>query len=127
MISPAADLDTQFGRLLALEDGWCDAVSGAGKVLDRGVLAQALTFFEALAAKGSPTPHLYPTEDGGVRAEWSTPARREVSIDFDAHGMYLHNLDMPADTWEEIETTHDAPEPIVAALARLLVPLPHTP
>lgn len=121
MISPVADLDTQFARLLALEDGWYDAASGCGKALDREVVALARAFFETLATGGSPTPHLYPTEEGGVRAEWSTPSRCEVSIDFDARGMYLHSLDMKTDACEEIEAAYTEPEPIIAALARLLV------
>jgi len=121
MLTPAAPLDTQFARLLALEDGWYDATSGRGKAIDRRVATLARLFFDALAATGSPTPHLYPTEEGGIRAEWSTPGRCEVSIDFDASDMYLHSLNVATDEWEEIVAPHAANRPIAHALARLLV------
>ncbi len=69
----------QSSALLALEDGWLD---GAGSAPDGpGILwlAQAL---ESGLPEGLPRPHLYPTESGGVTAEW-TCGNVEASLEID--------------------------------------------
>lgn len=109
--SEGAALDVQFRRLAALRDGWYD---GAGVAPPASTLVAARA---CLDAEALPRPHLYPIEEGGVRAEWSTRTH-EVSVEWTETGAYLHALDMGTCEDDE-EATGDQ---VVVALRKLLIP-----
>ena len=81
LVSDTAPLDVipQLSELLALEDGWLD---GAGVAPDRSGILWLARAFEARFSAAAPLPHLYPTESGGVLAEW-TCRGTEVSLEVD--------------------------------------------
>lgn len=55
-------------ELSELEDGWLD---GEGKNISPQVLDLAEKILKQLIVDlNVPTPHLYPTEEGGISAEW---------------------------------------------------------
>ena len=121
MLTPVAPLDTQFTRLSGLADGRLD---GRGRALSEATLTAARGFLDLLAAHGLPAPHLYPTEDGGVRGEWSTSARHEVSIECSATRVYFHDLDCSPgcdDDAEEIDVEYADALEVINALRRVLV------
>jgi len=119
VLTPAAPLDVQFASLSGLADGWLD---GAGKAVTAEVLSKSHHYLNILAALGLPTPHLYPTEEGYVRGEWSTPTRCEVSIECSEDRVYFHNLNLTTDEWEEADVNYlDACLSVVESLRRLLV------
>ena len=117
--SEGVDLDTQFARLAALEAGWYD---GKGEALTVEALRTARWFLDLATEQGIPRPHLYPTEEGAVRAEWSTAMpRREVSIEWTAARVYLHSVDIQGDGCEELDVEATAVMQVAIALRRLLI------
>ena len=58
----------QHDDLRLLKDGWLD---GAGKAPSSDGLDWLRGAFECNYPDRLPLPHLYPTESGGVQAEWS--------------------------------------------------------
>ena len=121
MLTPAAPLDVQFTRLAGLADGWLD---GRGKALTEATLIAARGFLDLLAAHGLPVPHCYPTEDGGVRGEWSTRTRHEVSIECSELRVYFHDVDCSPgcdDDAEEIDVEYADALEVINALRRVLV------
>lgn len=65
---PVADYETQCKRLIAIdEDGWLD---GEGKAVDKMSVVFMSNLVRFLEGIGLPRASLYPTIDGGVRAEW---------------------------------------------------------
>ncbi len=73
------DIAPQLSELLALEDGWLD---GAGRAPERFGILWLATAFQQGFPGDAPRPHLYPTETGGVLAEWTCGAI-EVSLEVD--------------------------------------------
>lgn len=70
----------QLEMLAVLEPGWLD---GDGSVYDRGQLAWVGEQLGAVVDREKlPTPYVYPTPEGYVRAEWSAP-QWEGSARFD--------------------------------------------
>ncbi len=116
MISPVAPLDVQFKRLAAIPDGWLD---GHGKGLTLITLTAARAFLDSLTRL--PTPHCYPTEEGFVRGEWSTPSRHEVSVECSEDRVYLHSIHLDSDECIELEAGYTDTTEIVAVLRTLLV------
>ena len=57
-------------RLRRLEDGW---LNGEGLAPDHDSLTWLSQRFEDLYPESLPRPHIYPTPEGGVQAEWSIP------------------------------------------------------
>jgi hypothetical protein len=70
----------QVESLKGLQDGWLD---GEGLAFHDEALAWSSKLLESLVNGFElATPHIYPTPEGGVRAEWSRP-RWEISADLD--------------------------------------------
>lgn len=82
----------QLDDLRLLEDGWLD---GNGKApsstgLDWLHETLACNYLDEL-----PSPHLYPTETGGVQAEWSLgPNEITLDVNLETHLGEWHVLDM---------------------------------
>ncbi len=72
------DIETRLEELLQLQDGW---LNGKGKALGKDSLQRLSEAFERWFAADLPLPHLYPTPEGGVQAEWSL-GNIEVSLEF---------------------------------------------
>lgn len=72
------DVDTRLEELALLKDGWLD---GKGKALDQDSLQRLALAMERWFDADLPLPHLYPTPEGGVQAEWSL-GQVEVSLEF---------------------------------------------
>lgn len=73
------DVETRLEDLAALKAGW---LNGKGAPLDpTGLRALAKQFDKNFDAE-LPLPHLYPTAEGGVQAEWSI-GEWEVSLEID--------------------------------------------
>lgn len=76
-------LERQMELLAALDDGWYDESSHGYEPAElqwvSTLLRSAITAFEL------PTPYIYPTPEGRVRAEWST-SDSEVIVNVDPHG-----------------------------------------
>lgn len=73
------DLETRLEELACLKDGW---LNGEGSALDRERLKLLAGNFRRYFDVALPLPHLYPTLDGGVLAEW-TLGHWAVSLDVD--------------------------------------------
>lgn len=75
-------------ELERLQPGWLD---GEGEAISRHALLEMRSLLDELGDH-LPRARLYPTADGGVRAEW-TVQRRELSIVIDEDGYFAHLLD----------------------------------
>lgn len=74
-------VDEQVDSLKGLPDGWLD---GDGRAFDGAALAWSAKLLTGIVnGFDLATPHIYPTPDGSVRAEWSRP-RWEVSAELDS-------------------------------------------
>lgn len=73
------DVTLRLDELAKLEDGWLD---GKGKAPAKEKLEWIAATFESSFDTGLSLPHLYPTAEGGVQAEWSLNDW-EVSLDID--------------------------------------------
>lgn len=84
------DIAARLEELSLLSNGWYE---GEGVALPSGELKRLAALFESHYPNDLPLPHLYPTIDGGVRAEW-TFAEFEVSLDIELRGFggSLHAL-----------------------------------
>ena len=84
----ALDITRQLDELRSLEDGWLE---GGGVAPFREGLDWLVQSFERHYPTDLPRPYLYPTEDGGVQAEWVfEEINIEVRIDLSGkHGTYL--------------------------------------
>ena len=111
------DIDRQIDRLTRLETGWLDgdgeSLSNEGLLWLRDALQSQISFGD------STMPHLYPTEEGGVQAEWSLGSvSADLNIDLSSHraiwdwsdlstnehGERELNLDLETD-WQWLEET----------------------
>ena len=111
------DIDRQIDRLTRLEAGWLagdgEPLSNEGLLWLRSVLQTRISFGD------SSMPHLYPTEDGGVQAEWTIGnISADLNIDLsnhqatwgwsdlstNAHDERELNLDLETD-WQWLEDT----------------------
>ena len=73
-------------RLVALaqrQDGWLD---GKGRAQDRAALICLAQTFNEGVSPNLPLPHLHPTPEGGVQAEWTLGAW-EVSLEIALPGL----------------------------------------
>lgn len=78
----------RIAELSRLEAGWLD---GEGEAISPHALLAMRRLLDDLGEQ-LPKPRIYPTADGGVRAEWSLQ-RRELSIVIDEDGYFAHLLD----------------------------------
>jgi hypothetical protein len=94
------DFEQRLSELTPLKTGWLGGGYGQAIVSDeidrmREVLELMVWDFGFVA------PHIYPTERGGVRAEWSN-GDLEVSLETKPSGQYdLHALDVRTDEEQE--------------------------
>lgn len=89
------DAGARLDELKLLRDGWLD---GNGTAPPHSALDWLATAFHRLFPDDLPSPYLYPTAAGGVRAEWSL-GTHEASLDIDVlkrHGEW-HSLNMSND------------------------------
>ena len=96
------DLDARLEELSTLRDGWFD---GEGTAPTRATIDHAASSIRSLTAEGNvPTPYLYPTPEGDIRAEWPL-ADGEITATFDATGerVYLHASNSRGELLEELE------------------------
>lgn len=82
-VSPLDPLDVtlRLEELASLKDGWLDGKSLAPTPEK---LQQLATFFDSNFDADLPLPHLYPTPDGSIQAEWSLndwEATLEINLD----------------------------------------------
>ena len=87
-IEEALDITRQLDELRSLEDGWLE---GGGAAPFKEGLDWLDQSFERHYPTELPRPYLFPTEDGGVQAEWIfEEINIEVRIDLSSrHGTYL--------------------------------------
>ncbi|WP_437719805.1 hypothetical protein [Sorangium sp. So ce861] len=101
--SPAS-IDQQFARLQVLEPGWYEPESPAPT--PEGLERVRLFLHAVLDGADLPRPHVYPTPDAGVSAEWSLPDW-EVGAAFDPLGerveLHATHLRSQAGSEEEIQ------------------------
>ena len=93
------DVPTQLGELREMEDGWLD---GEGLAPKHELLDWLSERFDLAYPDELPLPHVYPTVEGGVQAEWSMSGQ-EVSLKVDPatrEGAW-HLLDMATDSEDE--------------------------
>ena len=87
----ALDVPSRLSELRELESGWLD---GEGAAPDPNSLDWLSAKFDVLYPDELPLPHIYPTVEGGVQAEWSLPSHEvSLSIDFTTHAGEWHVLD----------------------------------
>jgi hypothetical protein len=114
-VAPALSLrlQTRLDELRNLGPGWLDGTGRAITPAAQDALRQLL-----LAVARTPEPRLYPTDDGGVRAEW-TVGDTDLSVEVASDGsFYSHALDLSSDHDDEDETA--AVDEAVAFIARWL-------
>ena len=104
--------EARLAELARMRAGWLD---GRGDRIDPDVVVFSLYALRALQASGMPVPRLYPTEDGGLRFEWSSKDV-DVTADFEPDGVaYAQVVDAAGSfTDHEFKTINSA------ALIRLL-------
>ncbi|MDE0206497.1 MAG: hypothetical protein OXP66_10780 [Candidatus Tectomicrobia bacterium] len=92
-ILDALDVETQLDHLRLMQDGWLD---GGGLAPPKSGLDWLANAFELHFPDEAPLPHLYPTEMGGVQAEWSIgPTEVTFEVDLETclgewHALNLH-------------------------------------
>ena len=73
------DITLRLEALSVLQDGWLD---GKGKAPSKEGLQWLASVFDDHYDSMLPLPHLYPTPEGGIQAEWSLNGC-EVTLDID--------------------------------------------
>ena len=89
---PTLDIRAQLDELRLLKDGWLE---GEGLSPPAPGLDWLQNAFDRHFPDDAPPPHLYPTESGGVQAEWSIGSL-EISLDL--------NLDTRSGEWHALDT-----------------------
>jgi hypothetical protein len=74
-------LIAEIERLQQMEDGWYSADGEPGRAPTDDVLASIWRLAEFTEVLGLPYPHVFPTVEGGVSAEW-TFGKIEATIEF---------------------------------------------
>ena len=93
------DVAEQLGCMREMEDGWLD---GAGKAPTHEGLTKLGDLFAMHFSSVLPQPYLYPTPEGGIRAEW-TFGSNEVSLNIDLESLSgeWHTVDLATREDEE--------------------------
>ncbi len=93
------NIDGQIEELKLIEDGWLE---GRGSALSQAGLDWLRGVFVRHAPDDVPKPYLYPTEAGGVQAEWSLGSREAtLEVNLETHDAQWHVLDLQADEVQE--------------------------
>lgn len=93
------DVAEQLGSMREMEDGWLD---GDGKAPTHEGLTKLGDLFAMHFSSVLPQPYLYPTPEGGIRAEW-TFGSNEVSLNIDLETLSgeWHTVDLATREDEE--------------------------
>ena len=90
------DVASSLAEFRQLANGWLD---GEGLALDRPGLDWFEAEFETNYPDDLPLPHLCPTPDGGIHAEWSFPPHElGLEIDLVSRKADWYRVDMASDT-----------------------------
>jgi hypothetical protein len=108
--SPSRATLESLERIGSLPSGW---LNGAGEVVSRTAITRMRVLLTRLRLRLS-EPRLYPTSEGGVRAEWRLDSV-DLSIEADDRGYFAHRLHLQ--TREDSEVEGQLPE-VLAFLAR---------
>ena len=95
----------RLAELALIERGWLDGEQGE-RIAEQVVQAVA-DFLTLLNRGGVEPPHLFPTAEGGLQAEWRSSAST-VSVEFEPNGLLvLHSVDVDSaeDTYHETDFT----------------------
>lgn len=93
------DVEAQLYEMRSMEDGWLE---GAGLAPTNAGLDWLIGAFERGFPENAPPPHLYPTETGGVQAEWSLgPNEVTLEVDLNTHRGEWHALNVKTDAVSE--------------------------
>ena len=93
------DISARLRELRLLKDGWLDGQGVAPSEEGLDWLSQA---FDQHYPEDLPLPCLYPTEEGGVEAEWQFGSRGDsLEIELSSYSGEWHALDMEANTVSE--------------------------
>lgn len=91
------DIPAQLGDLRSMEDGWLD---GEGRAPAPAFIDWLVEGFANHYPDAAEPPHLYPTVEGGVQAEWSLGGH-EVSLRFHPRDRTGEWHDLALDSDEE--------------------------
>jgi len=84
------DVSLQLLSIKELNDGWLDGLGKAPKGQDLQWFEQT---FDQQYPEDLPNPYLYPTESGGLFAEWTFGANEaSLEINLETKAAYFHNL-----------------------------------
>ena len=107
----ALDIKTQLDEMSRLEDGW---LWGDGKALPPDGIKWLEERLSTYFSDELYVPYLYPTESGGVSAEWdfgvSSRLSLSLKIDLVTHQGYWHALDCADNSWEEQDFDLNQPD-----------------
>lgn len=93
------NIDGQIEELKLIEDGWLE---GRGRAPSRAGLDWLRGVFVRHAPDDVPKPYLYPTEAGGVQAEWSLGSREAtLEVNLETHDAQWHVLNLQSDEVQE--------------------------
>lgn len=98
--------ERRLAELGTIEQGWFDGEHG--EPVDEAAFDAAGGFLEALADTDVSPPHLFPTPDGGIQAQWRDDANT-VSVEFEPGGRTaLHSLNVENgdDQYIELESAY---------------------
>jgi hypothetical protein len=76
----ALDVERRLETLAQMADGWLE---GEGAKPTPAVMQVMAALLQAMERRGCSPPHLYPTVEGGLQAEWAF-ADAEVSVELDS-------------------------------------------
>jgi len=89
------DILARLEELSALPDGWLE---GRGQAPPQAGLDWLGRAFDRYYPEDLPLPYLYPTEEGGVQAEWTLgPQETTLEIDLSTHRGQWHRLNLDTD------------------------------
>jgi hypothetical protein len=90
------DVGVRIDELKLLKTGWLD---GKGLAPSHDGLQWLAEAFNMHFSDDLPLPHLYPTPEGGIRAEWSIKSHDlSLEIDFTTHIGAWHSFNLGNDT-----------------------------
>ena len=93
------DVGVQVDELRLVKDGWLE---GGGKAPSPEGLGWLLDVFDRHYPDDAPLPYLYPTETGGVQAEWSLGLREaSLEVNLETHFGDWHVLDLHSNEVQE--------------------------
>src|SRR5688572_1548389 len=92
------DISASLEELKSLKDGWLD---GSGLAPRSEGLDWLTTAWRRFYAAELQPPHLYPTADGGIRAEWSLGSNEaSLEVGLPGHSAQWHSLNLDTDETE---------------------------